>query len=63
VAPYGDAAAIARTLDKLHAGVTSGGFAYGGPARDEFVRRTSFTELAAEHIALYTTLLRARGLA
>jgi len=63
VAPYGDAAAIARTLDKLHAGVTSGGFAYGGPARDEFVRRTSFTELAAEHIALYTALLRARGLA
>jgi glycosyltransferase involved in cell wall biosynthesis len=63
VAPYGDAAAIARTLDKLHAGVTSGGFAYGGPARDEFVRRTSFAALAAEHTALYTALLRARGLA
>jgi len=61
IAPYGDAAAVARTLDRLYSEMASGEFNYGGPARDEFVRRTSFEYLAARHAELYTELLRSPG--
>lgn len=56
-APYADDAAVAERLDELYCAVTGSGFDYGGPDRDEFVRKTSFTELAAEFIRLFRQVL------
>ncbi|MBD3372172.1 MAG: glycosyltransferase [Candidatus Coatesbacteria bacterium] len=56
-APYADDAAVAERLDELYCAVTGGGFDYGGPARDEFVRKTSFAELAAEFIRVFRQVL------
>lgn len=56
-APYADDAAVAERLDELYCAVTGGGFDYGGPARDEFVRKTSFAELAAEFIHVFRQVL------
>jgi len=57
VAAYGDVEQILTALDEIYESATRGTLDYGGPARDEFVRRTSFTELAAEFIRVFRQVL------
>jgi len=57
VARYGSAEQVAAALDALHAGIESGGFPYGGPERDAFVRETSFERLAARFTEIFEKLL------
>jgi len=57
VARYGSADQVAAALDALHEGIESGGFPYGGPERDAFVRETSFERLAADFSEILDGLL------
>jgi glycosyltransferase involved in cell wall biosynthesis len=57
VAPYGDVEQIQAALDEIYESAARGTLDYGGPARDAFVRRTSFAELAAEFIHVFRQVL------